>query len=81
MDVISGITVLSDAYMMNGYERCGRCLPCFQENGEQLKALFESNVDQCWEMCQRKALLLAKAAIAKVQMRLHNVAHSTFRTY
>ncbi|CAK8994482.1 Dynein axonemal heavy chain 1 (Axonemal beta dynein heavy chain 1) (Ciliary dynein heavy chain 1) (mDHC7) [Durusdinium trenchii] len=23
--------------------------------GEQLKTLFETNVDQCWEMCQRKA--------------------------
>eukprot|EP00434_Breviolum_minutum_P012046 symbB.v1.2.010620.t2/scaffold696.1/size260109/13 len=42
-----GWRVLMQSWLETAPER-------LQECGEQLKALFESNVDQCWEMCQRK---------------------------
>eukprot|EP00435_Cladocopium_sp_Y103_P006027 s2958_g1.t3 len=42
-----GWRVLMQSWLETAPER-------LQECGEQLRTLFEANVDQCWEMCQRK---------------------------
>eukprot|EP00439_Symbiodinium_sp_Y106_P076107 s53_g15.t1 len=42
-----GWRVLMQSWIETAPERLQDC-------GEQLKGLFEANIDQCWEMCQRK---------------------------